>query len=788
MQRPVLNLDPRWFQVVFQAIFLSYGIFFLHWNADWLHYVISIGGCLLFQYSADSTKAKRFLKLVEFDRWGFSVLISAMSLCLLLKTNYWYISLFAAFSTVASKYIFRFHRKHIFNPSAFGIVATIFLTKEAWLSPGQWGSNAVIFFGVITLGTIVVTRVQKLDVSLAFLLTFIGLLYWRQVYVLGWPLDYFIHSVSTGSLLLFTFFMISDPRTSPNHPVARIVWAMLIAVIAFYLAAFKWKYNTIIWVLVVAAPLVPLLDKIFKAKTFEWKNNLFTNRSSLPFRGWGYKLKQIVMKPILKKGAAAIVLAAMISHEAIAFCGFYVSKADGTLKNKTSQVILVRDGNRNVITMYNDFKGNLKDFAMVVPVPVVLQKKDIKVVEQSIFNTLNEYSKPRLVEYYDQNPCNQYNSYKMDSNGLLSEVVVTAMGSAKRSKDLGVTIEAKYLVGEYDILILSANESAGLRTWLNENGYKIPDGADEVLEPYIKSNLKFFVVKVNEAEKKKLPGNFLRPIQISFSSPKFMLPIRLGMANADGDQDMIVYAFTRKGRIEATNYRTVTLPTGKNIPLFVKNNFGNFYANLFQHQWDKEGKAIAMLEYAWDVSPKNYVKCDPCVATAPSTQDLVQAGVWWVNRDWNDYGDVNQQEDDYSDNVYFTRLHVRYNRKAFPQDLLFQGTPNTDNYQARYIITHPATGGFDCEAGKKYLKELKQRRADEMEMLTYLTGKGYSDWDLVTEEPEEKYVPTEARYASIAPSIDNKPKRDKGILYATIGMIGIISLVGFRQRKDRQIS
>jgi hypothetical protein len=711
-----------------------------------------------------------------------------MSLCLLLKTNYWYISLFATFLTVSSKYIFKFNRKHIFNPSAFGIVVTIFLTQEAWLSPGQWGSNAVIFFGVVTLGTTVVTRVQKLDVSLAFLLTFIGLFYWRQVYVLGWPMDYFIHSVSTGSLLLFTFFMISDPRTSPNHPIARILWAVLIAIVAFYFAVFRWKYNSVIWVLVAAAPLVPVFDKIFKAKDFNWTS------ACLSFN-FIYKIKQIVMKPILKKVTAVIILLAMLGHEAMAFCGFYVSKADGTLKNKTSQVILVRDGNRNVITMYNDFKGDFKDFAMVVPVPVVLQKKDIKVVEQTIFNTLNEYSKPRLVEYYDQNPCNQYNYdsfLKGKAAGTLNEVVVTGM-AYRRDKDLGIKIEAKYLVGEYNILILSANESAGLKTWLNENGYKIPEGANEVLEPYIKSNLKFFVVKVNEAEKKKLPGDFLRPIQISFSSPKFMLPIRLGMANADGDQDMIVYAFTKKGRIEATNYRTVTLPTGKNIPLFVKNNFGNFYSNLFQHQWDKEGKAIAMLEYAWDVSPNNYVKCDPCVATAPSTQDLVQAGIWWVNRDWNDYSDVNQQEEDYSGKVYLTRvyltrLHVRYNRKAFPQDLMFQVTPNTDNYQARYIITHPATGGFDCEAGKKYLKELKQRRADEMEMLTYLTGKGYSDWDLFSEEAEEKYVPTEAQYASIGPSINNKPNRDKRILYATIGIVGIISLAGFRQIKQKPIS
>jgi Na+-translocating ferredoxin:NAD+ oxidoreductase RnfD subunit len=775
MQQKSLRIDPRYFQVIFQAIFLSYGILMLHWQADWQHYFISIGGCLFFQYAADSIKSKRLLKPTEFDRWGFSVLISAMSLCLLLKTNDWQISLLATFLTVASKYVFKWKSKHIFNPSAFGIVATIFLTDNAWLSPGQWGSNAVIFFGVITLGTIVVTRVQKLDVSLAFLVTFVGLLYWRQVYVLGWPMDHFMHSVSTGSLLLFTFFMISDPRTSPNHPVARILWAVLIAVVAFYLAAFKWKYNTIIWVLVMAAPLVPVLDAVFKSKTFTWTLttihfNFFT------------KLKNIIMKPFTKKLAAFIILASMISHEAMAFCGFYVSKADGTLKNKTSQVILVRDGNRTVITMYNDFKGNLKDFAMVVPVPVVLKKEDIKVVDQQIFNTLNEYSKPRLVEYYDQNPCDRYKYEEgaMDSNKSLSEVVISGYGTAKR-RELGVKVEAKYIVGEYDILILSAKESSGLKTWLDENGYKIPAGADEVLEPYIKSNLKFFVVKVNEEEKKKLPGNFLRPLQIRFSSPKFMLPIRLGMANADGDQDMLVYAFTKKGRIETTNYRTVSLPTGKNIPLFVKNNFGNFYANLFQNQWSKEGKAITMLEYAWDVSPKNYVKCDPCVATAPSTQDLVQSGVWWINRDWNDYNDVDDEED-YSDNVYFTRLHVRYNRNSFPQDLMFQVTPNTENFQARYVITHPATGDFNCDAGKKYLKDLKQRRTGEMEMLTYLTGKGYGDWDVVMNE-EEKSIPAEATYETVSKDIKNKPERNNALLFATIGVLGLVSLIGFKRRR-----
>jgi len=376
-------------------------------------------------------------------------------------------------------------------------------------------------------------------------------------------------------------------------------------------------------------------------------------------------------------------------------------------------------------------------------------------------------------------------SYYKSAPLSMSDVVVSGYGS--RKKDLGVTVEAKYLVGEYDILILSAKESSGLQTWLTQNGYKIPEGANEVLEPYIKGNLKFFVVKVNEQEKKKLPGNFLRPIQISFSSPKFMLPIRLGMANSDGDQDMLVYAFSRKGRIECTNYRTVALPTGKNIPLFIQNNFSAFYSNLFQHQWKMESKSVAMLEYAWDVSPQNYLKCDPCVATAPAVRDLVQAGVWWVNRNatdpWEDDEDNNNSG--YSNNVYFTRLHIRYNRKAFPQDLVFQETANKENFQARYIITHPATGTFDCSAGKKYLEELKERRRDELDMLTYLTGKGYHDWDIVTTGKEEKDLPPEDSYAVIAATGIPAPPKNKGILFATLGVVGLVSLAGISRKPTK---
>ncbi len=423
---------------------------------------------------------------------------------------------------------------------------------------------------------------------------------------------------------------------------------------------------------------------------------------------------------------------------------------------------------------------------MVVPVPVVLRKDDIKVVDQSIFQKLNDYSAPRLVEYWDQNPCNMYEKEDKSFNksSALESVVVSGFATAKR-KDLGVKIEAKYLVGEYDILILSAKESGGLKEWLTSNGYKIPEGAEEVLDPYIKSNLKFFVVKVNEKEKNKLKNNFLRPIQINFSSPKFMLPIRLGMANADGDQDLLVYAFTRKGRIECTNYRNTDIATDKNIPLFVQKNFGSFYGNLFTQQWGNENKAVSFLEYAWNVTPINQMKCDPCVGNPPTEQDLVHSGVWWLgNKDWNDYNDDDDIENP-NKNVHFTRLHFRYNRKSFPQDLMFQVTPNTATFQARYIITHPANGDFNCEAGKKYLQDLKQRRKKELRELTALTGTNINNWqeDAAATNVEEDDVAS-AQYAAIIPEIKNETDHEKnvpaGFILLGIALVGSAGLMKWK--------
>lgn len=426
------------------------------------------------------------------------------------------------------------------------------------------------------------------------------------------------------------------------------------------------------------------------------------------------------------------IICGSLSFKGLSFCGFYVAKADAKLFNKTSQVILVRDGDKTTVTMSNDFQGDVKDFAMVVPVPSVLKRNDIRVVQPSLFSTLDAYSGPRLVEYYDYNPCIPpiKDTYYLKSSSVnLNSMEIVETDNRSNNKKYGVTIEAQYEVEEYDVLILSAKESTGLKEWLIDNGYKIPEEAEEVLEPYIKNNMKFFVVKVNVEKLDEIQGltnvkkyvdmpegesRMLRPLQITYVSDKFMLPIRLGMANSTGEQDMIVYAFSREGRVECTNYRTAKIPTDKNVPLFVKPQFGEFYKDLFETSHLNENKEAIFLEYAWDVSPQFAgVKCDPCVGPPPIFSDFKEAGVSWAISNNNQAG-----------RVFFTRLHVRYSRETHPQDLQFHVTPNTERFQARYVLTNPATGDLSCEEGQIYCAQKVKQRADELENLAELTG-----WD-----------------------------------------------------------
>lgn len=409
----------------------------------------------------------------------------------------------------------------------------------------------------------------------------------------------------------------------------------------------------------------------------------------------------IFLRTILLFVAMAIATLS-VAPPAHAFCGFYVAKADTDLYNQASQVILARDGQRTILTMANDFQGDVSDFAMVVPVPVVLEEEQVQVTDPAILERLDGFTAPRLVEYFDPDPCAVY-PQRFDMP-MSMEASRAADQNAVSDEALGVTVESRFTVGEYDIVILSAQESSGLETWLQQNGYRIPKGAHRLLQPYIRQDLKFFVAKINLEGLERSEFQSLRPLQIAYESPRFMLPIRLGMMNAKAEQDLIVYLLSPQGRIELTNYRTVNVPSDVNLPVFVKDEFPDFYRDMFQTAYEAEGKNVAFLEYAWDMG-----SCDPCSAEPLNPDELRKSGVFWL-------------DDGFPNQVFVSRLHVRYTRKKFPEDLQFQTTPNTQFFQGRYILNHPYTGAANCREAETYRRSLPQRFEAEAQTLARLTG------------------------------------------------------------------
>ena len=417
------------------------------------------------------------------------------------------------------------------------------------------------------------------------------------------------------------------------------------------------------------------------------------------------------MKFIITTSVAMVTIA--ISTTAQAFCGFYVARADTSLFNSASQVVLVRDDDRTVITMANDFQGDVDDFAVVIPVPTFIEREQINVADRAMVEHLDAYTAPRLVEYHDADPCSRYELKSMRSDMAFPQAAQVLEEEVGRSR--GVTIEASYTVGEYDILILSAEESSGLIEWLDENDYRIPKGAEAVVDSYLKQDMRFFVAKVNLKEQAKLGYSYLRPLQVAYESNKFMLPIRLGTLNARDKQELYVYALTRTGRVETTNYRTVKLPTDTEVPEFVQAEFSDFYRAMFEKQTLKENERGVFLEYAWDMA-----WCDPCAADPLSSDELRQLGVFWVDGSQDGQAGKGGQ----AQNVFVTRLHVRYDKDHFPEDLMFQETGDRQNYQGRYVIRHPWKGNSSCDASA-YKAAVKERQEHEAQTLANLTG-----WDI----------------------------------------------------------
>ncbi|MGJ4999942.1 DUF2330 domain-containing protein [Bradyrhizobium sp. HKCCYLRH2060] len=409
--------------------------------------------------------------------------------------------------------------------------------------------------------------------------------------------------------------------------------------------------------------------------------------------------------------AATAILANAAMAPANAFCGFYVAQADAKLFNQSSKVVLARDGEQTAITMASDFEGDVKEFAVVVPVPTFIERKQIGVVEPKTIDHLDKYTAPRLVEYHDADPCAPV---VVAARAMSAAPMMAGAVYEMARRNYGVTVEASYDVAEYDVLILSAQESDGLTRWLTDNDYRIPAGAESVLGSYIRQGMRFFVAKVNVERMKGLGNGQLRPLQVRYRSAKFMVPLRLGTVNARGPQDLIIYALTRSGRIEAANYRTVKIPSDIDVPLYVKDEFGPFYKALFERAVARENMQAVFVEYAWDMG-----WCDPCAADPMSNRELVELGARWIGSD--DDASFRTTRRGGSD-AYATRLHVRYDAKTFPEDIVFIETKDRSNFQGRYVQHHPWRGEASCPAAKTYRDNLAARFAREATDLAQLTG------------------------------------------------------------------
>ncbi len=366
----------------------------------------------------------------------------------------------------------------------------------------------------------------------------------------------------------------------------------------------------------------------------------------------------------------------------------------------------MRSGQRTVLSMMNQYEGPPENFAMVVPVPIVLQQENVRTLEPELFTHLEQLTAPRLVEYWEQDPC--YIPPPQDepieptaTSSSMAEMVSTG------DSNTGVRIEARFTVGEYNILVLSATQSSGLETWLHDNHYNIPQGAAAALAPYVRDGMKFFVARIDIARTHRLPSGRVRlsPLRFHYDTPEFRLPVRLGLLNAPANQELVVYVLHPTTRFEVANLPNVFIPTNLDVTERVKQNFPSFYNRLFDATMQHHNNRAVITEYSWTTQG-----CDPCTGEVLSESELQTLGA-----------DVTNTGGNYHAGMNITRLHTRYSAETLSDDLVFREAspvvggredsvdangalthdghvdPNGANtFQARYAVRHAWTGPVSC--------------------------------------------------------------------------------------------
>ena len=491
-------------------------------------------------------------------------------------------------------------------------------------------------------------------------------------------------------------------------------------------------------------------------------------------------------------------------QRAEAFCGFYVSGADQSLYANATMVVMMRDGNRTILSMQNDYSGPPEDFAMIVPVPQVLQKENVKTLPRSIFKRVDDLAAPRLVEYWETDPCYVEPPYDQEfDDGVV-------MSAEPEPSEMGVVVEAQFEVGEYQIVVLSAADSGGLDSWLKKQKYNIPDGAEAVLRPYVESGTKFFVAKVNPEKVTFANGRaVLSPLRFHYDADDFSLPVRLGLLSSQGEQDLLVHILARGQRYQVANYENAFIPTNIRVHDGVRDDFGRFYDALFEKASSQAPRTV-VTEYSWDAST-----CDPCPTTPLQDQEILTLG-----------GDVLPGSPTYG--FTLTRMHYRYDKDGLDHDLVFEaappvvggrGTPNSqgeltergaqpgrvNNFQGRYVILHPWQTAAACPSpvrgrwggpptgGARGPKSAPSRleagsapkKAASVE-LDALIAEDVASIGLTAKRPAEPVPPLAAAEPVPPLAADEADASDTGCHVSAAGGLGLLPLVlalGLRRRE-----
>lgn len=255
--------DPRYYQIAVLGLLVAYGSVALDFGIRWPQALAIVATAQVVQFAGT-----RMAGLARFD--PLSALITSLSLTLLFRTDVTSLAVLAAILAIGSKFLIRFRGKHVFNPANFAIVSLMFASDRAWISSGQWGSATIGALALVCLGLLVLTRAKRAETTIAFIAAYAALLFGRALW-LGDPLAIPLHQMTNGALLVFAFFMISDPKTSPDAPAGRILYGCLVASLAYTIQYVFYEPHGPIIALILSAPCVPLIDRLCYGRQYRWE-------------------------------------------------------------------------------------------------------------------------------------------------------------------------------------------------------------------------------------------------------------------------------------------------------------------------------------------------------------------------------------------------------------------------------------------------------------------------------------------------------------------------------------